>query len=131
MVAVPVAGDVERPAPDEHRARRHHLVEHHGARTVGPVGAGIDAVAVGEPGVEPIAVDAESVVGSVVGAGDEAVERHRHVEDEVAHLHEPFVVARSMRSVRWTVTVSPALLADGRAQCGAHRQLVPCRRRAP
>ena len=108
MITVPVPGDVEGPTANEDRAGGDELVEHWATRAVGPVRARI-AAAVGEPGVQPLSVDAEPVVGAVVGSGDESVEGHRHVEDEVPHE-----LLRSFRCRRWAAAVAVSCWSAGR-----------------
>ena len=84
VIAVPAAGDVERTAADEHRSRRHRLVEDLTARPRRPQ-AGDPVASVAEPVVKPLAAAAEALGGIVAGSGDEPVERHRHVEDGAGH----------------------------------------------
>jgi hypothetical protein len=38
-----------------------------------------------QPVVQPLSVDAESVIHSIVRAGDEPIVRHRHVEQDLGH----------------------------------------------
>jgi hypothetical protein len=50
------------------------------------------------PGVKPLAAAPEALTGIVVGSGDEAVERHRHVEHRAGH-RLPLVKPAPRRSV--------------------------------
>jgi hypothetical protein len=85
VIACPAAREVEGTPTGDHRSRGHQLVEHGRAGPVdGPVRTRIHAASA-QPVVQPLSVDAESMIHSVVRAGDEPVHRHRHVEHDLAH----------------------------------------------
>jgi hypothetical protein len=84
VVAAPVTGVVERRAADDNRTRRHHLGEHLPAQPRrGEVRVLGDGLA--EPLVQPEAAGPEPVAGTVIRAGDEAVERHRDSRSDLVH----------------------------------------------
>src|SRR4051812_9171576 len=82
VVAVPAAGQLEGAPARDDCTGRHRLAVH---LAVDP-----RTVTLVEPVEQPATVAAELLAGSVVGAGDEAVERHRHVEpDRSTHVDPP------------------------------------------
>jgi len=61
VISAPPASDVECTTPGDHGAGRHHLVEHLGVHSgVGPVSPGAQPT-IGEPGVQRLTADAETV----------------------------------------------------------------------
>ena len=84
MIAGPSAGVIKGAAPGHDRAGRHHLIEHLGVRTAGRTMRGRVDPPVAQPGVQPFAVHPEPLTGSIVRAGDKSVDRHRHVEPDLA-----------------------------------------------
>jgi hypothetical protein len=86
VVAVPVAGGLDRAAAGDDRPRRHELVHHPavGAAEIHELpdtGVGVRQ----GPLVEAVAAVAEAVVDALVGPCDESVEGHGHVEDGCGH----------------------------------------------
>src|SRR3954469_24715952 len=80
VVAAPVAGRLDRPAPGDDRSGRHRLAGNLAVHAAELARAGRE-----EPLVEAVPAVPEAVVRRLVGAGDESVERHGHVEDCGGH----------------------------------------------
>ncbi|WP_344319186.1 hypothetical protein [Nocardia ninae] len=72
MVTLPTPGQLEGAPAGDHRTGRHGLAEH--------LPAGAIRHPIVEPVEQPPAIATELLPHPVVRAGDEAVERHRHVE---------------------------------------------------
>jgi hypothetical protein len=118
VVALPPPGQLERAPAGDHGAGGERLAVH---LPVGAVGA-----AVVEPVEQPPARAAELLAGAVVGACDEAVEGHGHVEHEPGHDHpsaksnETQRVGRAVnttsRDAGWASSAStiPAAASGGR-----------------
>src|SRR6266540_3008101 len=86
VVTAPAAGRLEGPPASDDRAGGHELVNDlavDAARTAH--GLEIDIAARHEPLVQAVPAVAEPVARSLVGAGDEPVEGHRHVENGRGH----------------------------------------------
>jgi hypothetical protein len=74
VIAGPAAREVEGTPTGDHRSGGHQLVEHDCVGSVdGPVRTRIHAAGT-QPVMQPLSVDAESVIQSVVRAGDEPVQ---------------------------------------------------------
>jgi hypothetical protein len=114
VITVPVAGVVERLAADDDRTSRHQLAEHLPTEPrrveVRRIGGRL-----AEPLVQPDASGSEPVPRAVARAGDEPVERHRHVQDGLRH-------AVSSLSATAPVPAGRTRAADlGRARRAARR----------
>ncbi len=83
MVAVPVVGEVCGASAGDHGTGRHHLVENRSTWLVArSIARRIVAAALGQPVVQTLAPVAEAVALRIPRAGDETVQRHRHVQHD-------------------------------------------------
>jgi hypothetical protein len=90
VIAAPAAGRLERAPSRQHGTGRQHLLDHRNAGRVGSDDGYADStgdlvIAVEQPRVQLLATGAQPVLRTVIGTGDEAVERHGHVEHGTGH----------------------------------------------
>jgi hypothetical protein len=90
VVALPPPGELERAPAGDHGPGRQCLAEDLTVRAVGHP--------VVEPVEQPPAVATELLAGTVVGSGDEAVERHGHVQHQCGHGALAITRSRTMSS---------------------------------